>query len=151
MWCHYADRHQGVVLEFRCADELDSAWLAAKPVSYPQVKPAVYTADGWAELISLRRELSIQAMLDLATYTKSSDWAYEREWRIATFKRPTESGNFTDYGFSKHELGAIYLGPMVDPEERRKLIAAAATYPAARLVDTQIGPSREFLFSPVPR
>jgi hypothetical protein len=32
MWHHYADKYRGVVLEFACVDELDSAWLAARPV-----------------------------------------------------------------------------------------------------------------------
>jgi hypothetical protein len=52
MWCHYADQYRGAVLEFRCDDELDSAWLAAQPVTYPEIKPEVYTADGWAELLT---------------------------------------------------------------------------------------------------
>lgn len=151
MWYHYADGYRGVVLEFRCIDELDSAWLAAKPVTYPEEKPAVYTAEGWAELICLRRELSIQTMLDLATYTKSSDWSYEREWRIAAFKQPTDTGHFTDFAFSRHELGAIYFGPMIDPDERGALLIAANAYPQARLVGTQIGQSREFVFGPAAR
>ena len=73
MWYHYADQYKGAVLEFRCDDELDSAWLAAKPVSYPETKPAVYTADGWAELFTMQQELAVQKMLDLSTYTKASD------------------------------------------------------------------------------
>ena len=73
MWYHYADQYKGAVLEFRCDDELDSAWLAAKPVTYPETKPAVYTAEGWAELLTMQQELAVQKMLDLSTYTKASD------------------------------------------------------------------------------
>lgn len=148
MWYHYADRYRGVVLELRCIDELDSPWLAAKPVSYPEAKPAVYTTDGWAQLVCQQRDLAIQDMLDLATYTKSPDWSYEREWRIASFKSTSDTGDYTDYGFSREELGAIYFGPMVDADEKRELLIASGAYPAARLLDTQLGHSREFQFQP---
>lgn len=113
MWHHYADKYRGVVLEFTCIDELGSAWLAAKPVTYPPEKPAVYTADGWAELMMLPPEAAIRAMLNAATYTKSPDWSYESEWRVASFKRPTDTGNFSDYPFHRQELGAVYFGPMI--------------------------------------
>lgn len=46
MWCHYADLYSGVVLEFRCVDELDSAWLIAKQVTYSDHIPAIYSANG---------------------------------------------------------------------------------------------------------
>jgi Protein of unknown function (DUF2971) len=90
MWYHYADQYRGVVLEFRCDDALDSAWLAARPVTYPAAKPAVYTADGWAQLLMTQGGLAIQTLLDVATYTKAPDWSYEREWRITSFKRQTD-------------------------------------------------------------
>ena len=146
MWHHYADKYQGVVLEFRCIDELDSAWLAAEQVSYPTVKPCVYTADGWAELMTLQPEAAIRTMLHAATYTKSPDWSYESEWRVASFKRPTDTGSFTAYGFHRQELGAVYFGPMIPPDDRLSLRIAAGAFPCARLWDVEIGMSREFSF-----
>ena len=76
MWYHYADKYRGVVLEFRCVDEIDSAWLAARPVTYSESKPAIYTAEGWAELLCLQQEAAIKAILHIATYTKALDWSY---------------------------------------------------------------------------
>lgn len=146
MWHHYADEYRGVVLEFKCVDETDSAWLAARPVTYPPQKPSVYTADGWAEILTLLPEAAIRAMLDAATYTKSPDWSYESEWRIASFKRPTDTGDFSDYGFHRQELGAVYFGPMISPDERLALRIAAGAFPAAKLWDVRIGMSREFTF-----
>ncbi len=146
MWHHYADKYRGVVLEFKCIDETDSAWLAARPVTYPPEKPTVYTADGWAELMTLPPEAAIRAMLNAATYTKSPDWSYESEWRIASFKRPTDTGDFSDYRFHRQELGAVYFGPMILPDDRLSIRIAAGAFPAARLWDVQIGMSREFSF-----
>ena len=147
MWYHYADQYRGAVLEFRCIDELDSAWLAAKPLTYPAAKPAIYTADGWAELITMPNEAAIRAILDTATYTKSSDWSYECEWRVGTFKRSTDTGYFTDYPFNSHELAAVYLGPMISIGDRRSLIDAAAGFPNVKVWTTAIGMTREFTFS----
>lgn len=146
MWYHYADRYRGVVLELRCVDELDSAWLAASPVTYPATKPAVYTADGWAELLCLQHEVAMKAVLRIATYTKAPDWSYESEWRIASFKRPTDTGDFSDFKFDRQELAAVYFGPMISPDARLALRIAAGAFPAARLWDVAIGMSREFTF-----
>ena len=146
MWHHYADKYRGVVLEFRCVDELDSAWLAAQPVTYPSSKPAVYTADGWAEIMTMQQEAAIKAILHSATYTKSPDWGYEAEWRIASFKHPTDTGDFSDYGFNRQELGALYFGPMISPDDRMSLRIAVGAFPAARLWDVAIEMNREFSF-----
>lgn len=78
MWYHYANKYNGVVLEFKCIDELDSAWLAARPVTYPATKPAIYTASGWAELLCLKQDVAFKAMFDAATYTKSPAGATSR-------------------------------------------------------------------------
>jgi hypothetical protein len=149
MWYHYANQYHGVVLEFRCDDVLDSPWLAARPVTYPKAKPAVYTADGWATLLTMPLELAIRTMIDLATYTKAPDWSYEREWRITSFKRPNDTGPFTDYKFHEAELVAIYLGPMISDSDRRTLVAAAESYPLATVWSASIGMSRELHFNTV--
>ncbi len=146
MWYHYADEYRGVVLEFRCVDDLDSPWLGARPVTYPLSKPAVYTSDGWAELLCLQPEAAIEAMLDAATYTKAPDWSYEAEWRISSFKRAGETGLFTNYQFSREELAGVYFGPMISADDRLALRIAAGAYPLARLRDIAIGMSREFTF-----
>lgn len=146
MWYHYADKYRGVVLEFLCLDELDSAWLAAQPVTYSEPKPQVYTADGWAEIMCLRHDLAVRAILHTATYTKSPDWKYESEWRIASFRRPTDTGNFTDYKFDRRELGGIYFGPMISSEDRLSLRRAAGAFSTVKLWDVSIGMSRELTF-----
>ena len=92
MWFHYADQYKGAVLEFNCNDELDSAWLAAQPVTYPASRPEVFEADGWAKLIMMPNELAIKTIFRVATYTKSPDWSYENEWRIAKLQAPKRHG-----------------------------------------------------------
>lgn len=149
MWFHYADQYKGIVLEFRCIDELDSAFLIAQPVTYPEEKPQVYSADGWAELLSLQIDVALNRIFEISTHTKAPDWSYESEWRIVSFKRPTDDGLFTDYKFDARELAGIYLGPMIADEDRSGLLSLAAEYPEIRIYEVSLGMSRELLFKEV--
>lgn len=149
MWFHYADKYRGAVLEFKCDDDLDSAWLAAQPVTYPETKPEVYTADGWAELFTTQQELAIERILHVSTYTKSPDWSYEKEWRVVSTKRPTDTGNFTDYKFHLAELVGIYFGPLASQSDKDALLAAATPYPKAHVFEVTIGITRDLLFNEI--
>ena len=146
MWYHYADKYRGVVIEFRCDDELDSPWLMAKPIEYPDSKPEVYTAEGWAKLLTMPHELAIRTMLDVSTFTKSPDWSYEREWRITSFKRSTDTGHFTDYKFHEKDLAAVYLGPMIPVSDSEPVRALTASFPAAVVWNVGIGMNHELQF-----
>jgi hypothetical protein len=149
MWLHYADGYKGVVLEFKCDDDLDSASLAARQIKYGPNTADLFTAEGWAELIVMPPEAALKALFDIATLTKSPDWSYEREWRIATPKRPDDRDLFSDYPFDARELLKIYLGPLMDPICRESIFKAAAKYPNARLLDVAIGLNGTFSISEV--
>jgi hypothetical protein len=146
MWLHYAAQYTGAVLEFACDDHLDSAWLAARLVEYPDRKPAVYTADGWASLLCKSKEVAIREILQVATHTKSPDWSYEKEWRITSKKRPGDAGLFTDYKFHPEELIGVYIGPMASMSDRREIHSLAQSYPRARVYNVTVGMTREFGF-----
>ena len=145
MWYHYANQYKGVVLEVQCLEEVDSAWFAARPVTYPTEKPEVYTPTGWAELLMMPTRNAVETILDLATFTKSPDWSYENEWRITSFKRPTDVGPFTDYKFSPKELAGIFLGPMISTEDRTIIVGLAKGYPSVAIYEMKIGMSRDFV------
>lgn len=149
MWHHYADAYRGAVIELRCVDELDSAWLAAKPVTYPKEKPGIYTAAGWARLLTLRRDIATRDMLDVATFTKSPDWSYENEWRLLSFKRPTDTSDFSDYRLHLPEVAAVYLGPLMKADDADTIKALMSQYPHARVYRTSVVMTRELQFAPV--
>jgi hypothetical protein len=149
MWFHYADKYKGVVLEFNCNDDTNSALLGAQPVTYPNAKPEVFEADGWAKLLMMPNELAIKKIFHVSTYTKSPDWSYEKEWRITSFKRQDDSGLYTDYKFNPIELSSIYLGPLITPADKSALVSIAAKFPRVRVVEVAIGMSRTFLFNEI--
>lgn len=144
MWCHYAGNYSGAVLEFHCLDETDSALLTAERVTYPTEKPEIYTAEGWAELMVLDQKSASEKMLHIATHTKAPDWSYEDEWRIVSYKRPTNSGYFTDYPFYPQELAALYLGPLISDSDQHSLVRLISAYPSAKVFRVSLGASREF-------
>lgn len=147
MWYHYADQYRGAVLEFACNDNTDSPWLGARRVEYMEAKPAAYTPEGWAELLTLQPELAVKKLLDTSTYTKASDWSYENEWRIVTFKRPGDVGHHTDYTYHAEDLAGVYLGPLIAETDRNAIIANAASFPWVKIVSVSLSMSREFVFN----
>jgi len=149
MWYHYADKYKGVVLEVLCNDAIDSAWLAAKKVDYPEEKPPTYSAAGWAKMLNMPKEEAIRTILHTCTYTKSPDWSYENEWRLSSLKRPHEVGTISDYKVAPEEFGHLYLGPHIDDTNRKELILASKKYPNIRVFETDIGMDREFTFKQI--
>jgi hypothetical protein len=150
MWYHYAEEYRGAVLEFRCDEALVSPLLLAQQVTYPPAHPEVYTASGLAELLSMPIEQAKRRLFDVATLTKSPDWSYECEWRIVSFRRPSNQGLFTDYEFNPLELAAVYLGPLMSAADREKLSQLASGYPSAAVMNVSIGMSRDLQFSNAP-
>lgn len=121
MWHHYAEKYEGVVLEFSAVDELDSPFLIARPVVYQDGPPSIADPNEWASC--LLGEATYEDLFTDFQYVKTSPWAYEMEWRIASFAKPEESGLFGDFGFSPLELTGVYLGPECSSEKREDLLA----------------------------
>jgi len=118
MWNHYADRYKGAVLELMCRDELDSQWLIAEPVQYPPEKLSPLDKTGWGKVLVLEQQHAARHIIHESSYTKTADWAYEQEWRVVSFKKRGEYGEYSDYKFNPLELGTIYLGPEISQEDK---------------------------------
>jgi hypothetical protein len=122
MWYHYADKYRGAVIEFECSDERDSPWLAAAPMQYPVQAPEIFSAIGWGRQTSLRPEIAVRRLLDAYTFNKTPEWSYEEEWRITTFKRPEDTGNFTDWPVHPKDFAKVYLGPFISDADRLEIL-----------------------------
>jgi hypothetical protein len=124
MWLHYADEYKGVALEFSPVDELDSAFLSARPVVYQDTPPAIADANTWVSCTLGQGGLTYEDLFIEYLYVKTSAWSYEKEWRIIMLgARPGESGFFGDYGFHPHDLTGIYFGSKCSAEDRLDLFA----------------------------
>ena len=150
MWYHYADRYKGVVIEFDCNDDLDSAWLMAKPVKYTETIPEISSAKSWAKVLLKQKEKAIETLMDACTFSKTPDWSYEKEWRVTSFKRPHETGTVSDYKFNAKEIKSVYLGPLIDQNDMADLLKILNDkYPNAKLYTIKIGMNRSFIFTEI--
>lgn len=106
MWSHYAEKHQGICLEFDPLAQLNY-FLTAEVRYTDAFKPLNYFR-------------SDEDALMIMALTKSIDWAYEKEIRVI---RPTENGK---QSFNKSALTGVILGcktPAKTIAEIRTLIA----------------------------
>jgi hypothetical protein len=120
MWDRYADKYRGVVLEFSCLKEFDSPWLISEPVQY---RPSFLDKAGWGRVLTLNQDAAARYIFHESCYTKNPDWSYQEEWRIASFNRAGEDGEYSDYKFNPKELSAVYLGPEISAEDKEIILS----------------------------
>lgn len=149
MWYHYADKYKGAVIQFSCNDRVDSPWRIAQAIEYTDEEPIVSTADGWARLLMMPKEKALETLFELCMYTKSKDWEYEKEWRMGSFKRPNDAGPHNDYKFDPRSIGNLYLGPLIEPDDKAALINAANEYSNMNVYISNIGASRKLSFTAI--
>lgn len=132
MWGNYAEAHAGCVLGFGHITELSTPLLAATPVAYCEERPVVGSGLDFllygdtAEL----RERTLHAVC----YTKKLAWAYEREWRVLTWRPNEQDRRYGDYLFYPAELESVTLGVRASNATAEKVRdVLSAKYPCAKL------------------
>lgn len=125
MWSHYADCHRGICLIY---DTNYDFFAHALPVRYQRERPRVNPITQ-----------SNDQMLDNAIYTKSSAWAYEKEWRILHYQQGVGERQSPPTA-----LKAIVLGVALTGTDRRFVEAWAKASPAKPAVLRAIKSPSEF-------
>jgi hypothetical protein len=108
MWSHYSSHHRGFCLEFHSDTDL---FTKAKKVLYSSDIPTI-------DLCELMLDDDFEKVLELFC-TKSSDWQYEREWRVLRQA-------VGKYCYPQQLLKAIYFGAKA-PESMIKEICRVVT------------------------
>jgi hypothetical protein len=143
MWAHYAQLHTGIVLQFESSDERDSVSLLAEPVIYQTAKPSLPSVSEWARAFLSEIDLDWDQVLREYQFVKHADWSYEREVRVVTWRKPTETGHYADIVFHPLDLQGVILGAKVGNKtesEIREIVAAQ--YPHATIYRARIDYSR---------
>lgn len=131
MWSHYADKHQGICLEFSTRDKVMCCPLR---VDYPPQFPAV-------RVYSNDRGDSLRPFL-----TKAAVWGYEREYRLIAQERCTATAHptlMTDNNFlqlPETALLSVIVGCQGDYDEVKRVVAAVA--PALPVKEVKRVPNR---------
>lgn len=110
MWSHYADCHKGICLVYETKYEF---FAHAQPVRYQAKRPVVNPVTQ-----------STEQMLDNAIFTKSTAWAYEKEWRILHYNQGVGERQSPPIA-----LKAIILGVAMSHSERKLVESWAEASP----------------------
>lgn len=129
LWAHYAQEHQGAVLEFVPNLEKDSILKLAEEVHYSNVRPHLYESHRDFIMKGLFGQ-SVDVLRDFAkriTTTKSLEWAYEEELRIY---KPLcvnifEGKRGSIQYYHDDELRGVYLGCKMAKDKKLNLIDLA--------------------------
>lgn len=110
MWSHYAEQHRGLCVELpRVSQNMLAKNEHTLPVRYSVKKPIISVNEQLLGDESLKKEIKRSLI-----YTKSADWAYEREWRFVA-----EEGNKTTKLDAK--VASIIFGFKMPIEHRRTI------------------------------
>jgi hypothetical protein len=138
MWTYYAEDHKGVVLRFKPSVELDSVWLAAKPIRYSRTMPRLHDEESLSDILAGILRTDEDYLRHRTFYTKALEWAHEQEWRLCNEAGTGSNAQYEDVGFHNQELDAVMLGCAM-PEEDRGAIAALvrSRYPHAEVLQAR--------------
>jgi len=155
MWSHYTQSHQGVVLEFSPDVEKDSALSASRPIRYKKERPLVYrtASDLVTHALTMSPVASADQILDNLIFTKSPEWEYEQEFRLAIPDFVPTGSSYGTLKFTPSELVAVYLGCRITSADKNELIELARSLnDSAKIYQAQVSP-REYalIFEPVER
>jgi hypothetical protein len=116
MWSHYAQSHQGVVIEFLPSHELSNLKKVKYLLEMPEKSEHPFTykddKDFW------------KIYDDNLVLTKSDCWVYEQEWRAIKYLE-NNPNDYIDLPFDRNEVSAIYLGCRIEPERKKEIIIIA--------------------------
>lgn len=153
MWAHYADNHNGILIEFN----LDNEFFAAdyRPTKWPCEHDSLF------KLRKIKYKRGVPRLdedrrkdLEQLVFTKSTDWSYEQEWRLCRAvhdadgvkpKDPLKSKDplFPIYLFSfpTSAIRSLYFGCRISREqieERTKTIREDSRYKNIKLYSAQL-------------
>ena len=135
MWSHYGDKHQGVVLQLQCIDEIDNTLLAARKVEYSLELPRFPPLESYLQHLTGEEPMDFAQLSWELAFTKHKDWSYEKEWRvhIPLLDEPPGDG-YSIYIENPRVFGAVYLGCLISDDNADKVIEAVREHiPAATI------------------
>jgi len=138
MWSHYADHHRGVVLELQPDIDNDSALLLSRPVRYSNERPLLHRTprDLVERSLLMSSKDKGKAILEPLIYTKSKEWEYEGEYRLACPRFIPKGASEGFLSLYPRELSRIYFGCRMPDEQRQELKTLA------RNLNSDVGFSR---------
>lgn len=143
MWAHYAKSHAGVMLEYiRRSDGLPGICSQSKKVNYTS-NPVPFAPKGdILKFVDDPYNASFDNKhLEIFLTNKSTDWEYEKEWRLMISPDKHRSRNKEDRGFTpfhSSELHGVYLGYCMSEESRKSIVELCkSNFPQAKIYESR--------------
>jgi len=142
-------------LEFSPDVEKDSALSASMPVRYKKERPLIYRnpSDLVRHALTMSPVASADQMLNDLIFTKSPEWEYEQEIRLAIPDFVPKGSSYGTLNFAPSELVAVHLGCRITSADKNELIELARSLnDGVTIYQAQVSP-REYtlIFEPVER
>ncbi len=140
MWSRYAQEHRGIVLRILPNVEKDSKYQLFRPVVYREKRPAFYESALSFQEGSLfgDQQARIKASIDAVIYSKTLEWEYENEYRLAIPLIGKDDWSFMPY--HPEEIAELYFGAKATADFKSEVIASAkALNPEVKLYQMSQG------------
>jgi hypothetical protein len=111
MWTRYADNHKGIALRIEPSRDKDSKFQIFEPVIYLANRPPLYESarDFLASSLFGDPERDLITRMRKIIYTKTLQWEYEKEYRLAIPLMQDEAPWDTS-PYNSEEITELYLG-----------------------------------------
>ncbi|TCT20318.1 DUF2971 domain-containing protein [Thiobaca trueperi] len=120
MWAHYGSNHTGAVFEFWSLPSEDNPLSVASPIQYKETPPSFFSEEEWINDLTGLNKLDHNALYKRYAYIKSTEWSYEREWRV-WYPLVDERQLYDNVAIRKSEFTSIYIGCCSKPEFERNI------------------------------
>lgn len=121
MWAHYSDCHKGAVIKHKCLIEHDRALCAAVPLEYDTDIPIIANLEEYIKHLTGQKELALDNLFTKFATTKSTHWAYEKEWRCIGRDSQNDGNLFEFVNILPEEIEGIYFGCKMPKNEQNEI------------------------------
>lgn len=137
MWERYADDHQGIVLKILPNVAKASKYELFRPVVYREKRPSLYESVAVFQEQSLfgDQDARFKASMDAIIYSKTLEWEYENEYRLAV---PLGYGEkeWDTLLYHPEEISELYLGHKASADLKAEFVGLAqAVNPTIKIYD----------------
>jgi len=121
MWAHYADCHRGALIKHKCLIEQDRAICSAVSIDYDTNIPIIANLDEYIKHLTGQKNIDFSELFIKFATTKSTHWAYEKEWRCIGYDSLNDGSLFEFVNILPEEIDAIYLGCKMSKSEQQEI------------------------------
>ena len=126
MWAEYAEKHRGVSLRIQPNITKDSKFQHFRPITYQEKRSPLYadTLEFCSGSLFGNQDARIAEIIERIIYTKTMDWQYESEYRLAIpIMKDEEPWNTLTY--HPEEITELYLGLEMQGPDAEDIVSKA--------------------------